>query len=155
MLVVKVWVKEWISISRFLLDYILVIGCSCFYGNLWSTLSLFFQYLWKEDNSNLIYISLIQIAGPKNIQHNATIYCISEKPFVLLLWFYCYLALLSTKQNKTQSFFRLTYLICVCFCLLNVVAGEFMDQLDFLFQNGKPPDCSPSQAARNQQELKM
>ena len=30
-----------------------------------------------------------------------------------------------------------------------------MDQLDFLFQNGKPPDCSPSQARITNWELNL
>ena len=41
-------------------------------------------------------------------------------------------------------------------CLLNVVGGEFMEQLDFLFpRNGKQPDFSPSQTATHKQKLKI
>ena len=54
------------------------------------------------------------------------------------------------------SYVCITYLICVCSCLLNVVGGEFMEQLDFLFpRNGKQPDFSPSQTATHMRELKI
>ena len=79
--------------------------------------------------------------------------------FFLLFWFYCHLAFLSAKKKQNSTILP-THLfdLHLLICLLNVVGcgGEFMDQLDFLFQNGKPPDFSLSQAdATNHQELKI